>query len=675
MRGLLTSIAVVISSSSAAVVGQIAPTPTIQRSRPLGAARGETVALEIQGTSLEGVSSLLFEDERIQVSDLKASSEKINANVSIPKDQAPGPFRYRVLSPKGLSRPAAIWVGRDLPSIKEAEPNDAYRKPQVVRGPVAIDGEISHANDVDVYAIDMEKGETLVAEAIAARAGSGLDPVLSILTEDAREIASDDDLFGRDAAVWATAPNSGRYLVQIQDANGRPRDANQDKGVTRDYRLIIGRVPLVVSAFPPGGRRGWTTAMRLDGVNFPDGPAFRFDIPTSTSAGDYSLIVTNLLGQSNTLNLRIGDARDVVEDKFEPADDPLHAPVVTVPAAINGRFRQLDDGDTDLWRLKPEPGQEGDYVITAYSARVGSSADPVLTVLNEKGAAQGEDDDKLGRDARIERRIDSDGIVISVRDYFNRGGDRFFYRIEVEPLPKLGVSADAGAKSVLPRSGTMVLPLTVERHGYDGALTVAAEGLPLGVKSEPVEIAEKGQSGLLSISATDNATLGPFTLYLSTRGVPVSVLSTFRVDPGPPPRTGLNLPNGGRPLPIDPSPRALFAITEQASLGLSIEPADGTVKAGESLDFKFRVHRRNEDAKKKPVKLRPFTAGALEGLELPKEEIIPVGKDELILTLKAKPDAAPRRLTLSARAWLEGGNEEQGIDASPVPVAVVVKAK
>ena len=37
--------------------------------------------------------------------------------------------------------------------------------------PAGIEGEISQGDDVDVFAVEMKAGETLVAEAIAARAG------------------------------------------------------------------------------------------------------------------------------------------------------------------------------------------------------------------------------------------------------------------------------------------------------------------------------------------------------------------------------------------------------------------------------------------------------------------------------------------------------------------------
>ncbi len=306
------------------------------------------------------------------------------------------------------------------------------RKPQVVSIPAAIEGIIAPGDDVDVFAVEMKAGETLVAEAIASRAGSRLDAYASILSPDGRVLAANDDLFGRDAAAWTTVPSDGRYLVMIQDAEGRHRDGGIEAKLTRPYRLEVGRLTLVSSVFPAGARRGQVATLRLQGANLPEA---RFEPPADSPLGDRAFAVAGPLGLSNVLNMRVGDFDE--HDEPEPNGTASEAPVVVVPASINGRF--LNGGgegdDLDVYRLKAEPGREGDYAITALSARIGSPADPVLSLLDAKGEPQGEDDDKLGRDARIERRIDSkDGLLISIRDYYGRKGGRFSYRIEVEPV-------------------------------------------------------------------------------------------------------------------------------------------------------------------------------------------------------------------------------------------------
>ena len=109
---------------------------------------------------------------------------------------------------------------------------------------------------MDVYAVEMKAGETLVAEVIAARAGSGLDALVTVFGPDGRELAEDDDTFGQDAAVAVRARVAGRYFVQVQDADGKNRDGKIEQTKARPYRLEMGTVALVTSAFPAGLKRG-----------------------------------------------------------------------------------------------------------------------------------------------------------------------------------------------------------------------------------------------------------------------------------------------------------------------------------------------------------------------------------------------------------------------------------
>ena len=61
--------------------------------------------------------------------------------------------------------------------------------------------------------------------------------------------------------------------MQIQDANGANPDNAAEGLTTRPYLLAIGDVPLVISAFPAGGKRDTLTPMSLLGINLPEGRA------------------------------------------------------------------------------------------------------------------------------------------------------------------------------------------------------------------------------------------------------------------------------------------------------------------------------------------------------------------------------------------------------------------
>src|SRR4051812_34701409 len=106
-------------------LGQLSP-PTICGTRPIGAAPGERLTLELRGSDLDGASALAFEDARIHA-EVTAKADRLSARVTLPKDVPPGPLRFRVVTPKGVSKLGTLYVGRPLATITEAEPNDGFR--------------------------------------------------------------------------------------------------------------------------------------------------------------------------------------------------------------------------------------------------------------------------------------------------------------------------------------------------------------------------------------------------------------------------------------------------------------------------------------------------------------------------------------------------------------------
>jgi len=676
MRSIRTAqMALALVGSLAQTSGaQLAP-PMIRASKPIGAGAGETVALEIRASDARDGVSLRFDDPRVRVEGFDPGKVEGNGlrtlkgRVTVPADAGPGPIGFRLVTGGGVSNPGRIRVGRAIPAVAEVELNDRLRKPQVISAPAAVEGAIANGDDVDVYAVELKAGETLVAEAIAARSGSRLDAWVTILSPDGRELASDDDLFGRDAAAWATAPASGRYLVAIQDANGKNRDGSIEQKMTRPYRLEIGRFPLIAAPFPAGARKGKGGPIRLLGANLPE--LARFDPPADGPTGDHVFAIRTPLGPSNAVTLRVGDAEEFAAP--EPDDDYRTATSVTVPAAINGTFAPPDasGGDVDTFRLRTAPGSEGDYAISVLAARVDSPADPVLAVLDPKGEPRGEDDDKLGRDARIERRIDSrDGLLVSVRDYYGRGGDRFVYRIEVEPVAKgVAISADLGHRTV-PRSGALAVPVAVERRGFEGPVTVLAGELPEGVLARPVTIPPGESRGLLVVSASAGATPGAFPLRLTARDVPVPASFAFR-ERGPideVPRE--NDQNKGPRETTDDATDPVLAVADLAPLGLATPSGPIVAPPGGLVEVRFTLVRR-PGSEKKAVKVRLLAPGkALEGFEPVQDLDVKADTDSVAFVLKAKADAAPRSVTLAARAWPEGTPDLLGVDSAAVELVV-----
>ena len=309
-------------------------------------------------------------------------------------------------------------------------------------------------------------------------------------------------------------------------------------------------------------------------------------------------------------------------------------------------------------------------MITAFAARIGSPCDPVLASLDAKGDPHGEDDDKLGRDARIERRIDSkEGLLVSVRDYYGRGGSRFTYRIEVEPVVRgVSVAVDLGHRTI-PRSGALIAPRLdradgVRRPGDDPRGGIAGRGEFDSDHDRGGRIARHCSPFRPPPRPRSSA----FSPRLTVRDVPAS----FRVRERGPldevPREG-DQQKGPRETVID-AIEPLLAVADRASIGISTPSGPIEVAKGGRVEVAFAIERRGGAVGKK-IKVRLVAAGkSLERFETVPVLDLAADASSAAFALKPKSATAPGPIELAAHAWLDGSAELLGVDSSPVVVVV-----
>src|SRR5262249_59121116 len=106
--------------------------------------------------------------------------------------------------------------------------------------------------DVDVFAVELKKGQTLVASVMAHTVlRSPMDGVLQILSVDGFLLAQDDDFHGLDPQIVFPVPKDGRYLVRVfafpQVPTAAIKFAGGDKFI---YRLTLTTGPFADYAFP-----------------------------------------------------------------------------------------------------------------------------------------------------------------------------------------------------------------------------------------------------------------------------------------------------------------------------------------------------------------------------------------------------------------------------------------
>jgi hypothetical protein len=127
----------------------------------------------------------------------------------------------------GRSNPVPFVVST-LPQVQEVEPNDTPAEATRVTLPCGINGRIGRPGDVDHFVFAATKGRAVRLEVKARRFGtplrSSLDSYLEVLTPKGAVLASNDDAFGKDAALVFTPPADGDYVVAVRDLNSKGGD-------------------------------------------------------------------------------------------------------------------------------------------------------------------------------------------------------------------------------------------------------------------------------------------------------------------------------------------------------------------------------------------------------------------------------------------------------------------
>ncbi len=115
-----------------------------------------------------------------------------------------------------------------LPQVLEREPNDTPEQAQRIAIPCGVNGRIGAKRDLDHFVFQATKGKAIRFEVKARRFGtplrSALDSVLDVMTPKGEVLATNDDAFGKDAALVFTPPADGDYVVRLRDLNSKGGD-------------------------------------------------------------------------------------------------------------------------------------------------------------------------------------------------------------------------------------------------------------------------------------------------------------------------------------------------------------------------------------------------------------------------------------------------------------------
>jgi hypothetical protein len=456
--------------------------PVITDLQPRGAQKGRPFTLKVIGRELSDGAKV---ESTLPATFTPLGPEKGVMGalflVEPSADWNTGVYPIRVVTPDGISNVQLFAVGT-FPEYVEDESrpgslpnsNDTIETAQPLPSPpLTVSGKLD-GPERDVYRISAKKGEKRVIEVEARRCGSAIDPVIELEDASGKLLARTEDarLLGLDSRMNVTFPRDGFYYVVVHDARFSTQKANF-------YRLKIGSYAYPEEVFPLGGRRGETVQVTLGQQKL------TADL-TKAAPGQQQTFINLPDSPALPVPFAIGDDPEVVE----PADS------VPVPVTINGRLAK--PGESKHYKIGVTPG---DTLTVRVDARdLGTSKlMAVISAFDEKGTKLGQaGDEPLAEDVyninqsrtagdpelRFHVPPDVHTVELAIEDLARRGGPGYAYRLNVKPIAQDIRVMLATPYVNVPSAGSAVVPVIVERHGYDGEVRLRVANPPPGLRAE-----------------------------------------------------------------------------------------------------------------------------------------------------------------------------------------------
>lgn len=283
-------------------------------------------------------------------------------------------------------------------------------KPQLLKLPIAVDSATAGVNS-HWFALDAKAGQRLAIEVYAERIGSSADPIIRLLDPKGREVDYADD----DDVLGSDAG-----LVHTTKLAGQ-------------YRL------------------------ELRDVQYRGGQFYRLRV------GDF-VVWPDLKPSPNA----------IIE--HEPNDTVSEATLLSMGKPAFGHIEK--SGALDHFRFTAKKDQWVRF--RAYSRSVGSPAYIYLELLNKTGDIIAKANTEGNGQAILWHRLPADSdYILRVEELIRRGGPRYAYQLITGVgngafTLKLKTDKNKADRFWAIPGQQVNLPVQVERHGYEGAITLSA---------------------------------------------------------------------------------------------------------------------------------------------------------------------------------------------------------
>jgi len=455
---------------------------------------GQTTRLVLTGKNLAPNPLLLAPVTGIKTKVVEGSNAgQLTIDITLADNAPAGLFPFRVSTAGGLSNPQTLAVDR-LPQ----RPLTAASDKAPAQLPVALSGLISGPQIARGF-VQAKKGQRLVADVESRRLGANCEPVVEIKNARGTPLAiewSKVPLKG-DTRAEVTVPDDGVYTIEVHDLSYKAPGNSP-------FRVKIGDLMLVDAVFPPAATAGSEIRVTPVGTGLPKGTILTVDLRNAGSQTGTLVAtpkLTGLLGPAPVL--RVTRGTEVIEpDKPGTVIDTRFSAKLQAPLTISGRISK--PGEIDRFTLDVNPGQK--LRLSVSGRAIDSPIDGELTVLVDGKSVATSQDRAGSRDPRLEFTVPEKvtRIEVAVGDLYGRGGSHFLYRLQSNPIGRPDFSLALQTPQLnLPRVGSGLIKLQVNRAGYNGPIALTAIG-DEQVRLQPASIAA-GVAGVISITVTRSA--------------------------------------------------------------------------------------------------------------------------------------------------------------------------
>lgn len=525
-RAVRTLRLLLAGAAAATVAAGGADDPWLDRIEPLGGRRGSAAEVTLVGRNLSAPAVLEFDDPGLSWEPAgPGRAGNLSGTIRIAAGTPLGPHVATLSTPRGRSNSRLFYVD-DLPSAREAEPNDTVAQAQLVElAPQTIHGGMHALSDIDVFAFEARAGERWTFDLRSLEYGGFLENNMSLLDAGGARVAFSDDRddYLETPFLEHRFERSGRHYLRLDQYRG-PQRVNCARNC--GYMLRIARLPVVEAAFPLGARPGAEVDVTLRGraldlvrdaslVPVRRAEYYRLTFP-------HTIPVRTDHAGGGRLEGRIRDrAPDRLVVRFAvPADawtglwrlwvraadgatDPLSFEIADVPAADCGRIEPSPAGTVCDGVIPAGAGErehrlrlraDRPVVAETLAAQLGLPRfDTVLELFDESGTLVAEHDDLMSGqgtvignpDSLLRYRPPRDGTFrLVVRDRIGRSGPDMAYRLRVaQREPGFALLTDPENLNVRAGGAVTVEVLLIPEPGFDRPVDVWIDDPPRGVSA------------------------------------------------------------------------------------------------------------------------------------------------------------------------------------------------